>query len=422
MNRFHQLRPLVEQSIAEEFADHKHPDFWYPLARPSYGADEVMQALDSMLTFKTTMWEKTREFELEFAKLVGAESVMVNSGSSADLLLIFSAMESCGGPLKTGDEILVPAVTWPTHLWSVAMAGLTPVLVDIDPMTLNFDFSDLKRKVSHKTKGVFPVHLMGNPVNMDELSEVATNHNLLVFEDCCESLGAKWSGSHVGSTTYGGTFSFFFSHHICTMEGGMITTPDPEVAERLRLLRAHGWARNIRNQDHPLLALTKDDSLDPRYTFLEWGFNVRPTELQAGFGLEQLRKFGGFQAARDTNFALFQDCIQSYSIPVRLPEVHPKADPSWFSIPMLLDTKSPITRDSLASALQKNGIETRPIVAGNLALQPVRRRFPWLADSNLPGASTIHRKGLYIGLHPVTNRSEIERIVGVIQQVFNEAS
>jgi CDP-6-deoxy-D-xylo-4-hexulose-3-dehydrase len=396
-------------------------NYWYPLSRPSFGSEEIIEAVESMLTFRTTMWEKTRLFEELFSDYVGAESVMVNSGSSADLLLVYSMLSTSGGALNPGDEVLVPAVTWPTHLWSVAMAGLVPVLVDVDPKSLNMDINDLRTKISSRSKAIFPVHLMGNPANLTEIQAIAAGAGLIVLEDCCESLGAFWNGRHVGSQSYGGTFSFFFSHHICTMEGGMIVTSDPETAERLRLLRAHGWARNLKNRSHPLLKLTEDPALDSRYTFLEWGFNVRPTELQAGFGLHQIKKFPQFKRARNQTFAYIREDLKDLSDIIHFPEVNPQAEACWLALPIMLNSNAPTSRNEVTKKLQSLGIETRPIVAGNLTKQPVSRRFDWLREGNLPGASAIHDRGFYVGLHSRFHEDEIVRITATLRSVLSAA-
>ena len=415
------IKDAVNQYLLENSSTNSVSDYWYPLSRPSFGSEEITEAIESMITYRTTMWEKTQRFEELFSEYVGAEAVMVNSGSSADLLLVYSMLSTSGGMLNPGDEILVPAVTWPTHLWSVAMAGLVPVLVDVDPKTLNMDINDLRTKITSRSKAIFPVHLMGNPANLTEIQAIGTDAGLTILEDCCESLGAFWNGHHVGSQSYGGTFSFFFSHHICTMEGGMIVTSDPETAERLRLLRAHGWARNLKNRSHPLLKLTEDSALDSRYTFLEWGFNVRPTELQAGFGLHQIKKFPRFKEARNRAFAHVRENLVDLSSVIHLPEVNPQAEACWFALPIMLKPEALISRNEVTRKLQALGVETRPIVAGNLIKQPVSRRFDWLRQDGLPGANAIHDRGFYVGIHSQFHDKEIERITDTLRSVLSSA-
>ena len=168
--------------------------FFYPLAEPTYGENEVVNALDSMTTFSTTMWDKVKDFEKMFGEKYGGEAIMVNSGSSADLLISFAISEKSGGSLPYGSEILVPSVTWPTHLWSLVMAGFKVKLIDIDPETLNFDLNDLKRNISKDTKGVFIVHLLGNMGDMSSLVKICKENNLILLEDCCDGLGTNYDG------------------------------------------------------------------------------------------------------------------------------------------------------------------------------------------------------------------------------------
>lgn len=382
--------------------------YWYPLAMATYGTEEVLAALTSLCSFRTTMWEKTAEFESAFGKAFGGEAIMVNSGSSADLLVAFGLHELSGGPLRTGDQVLVPAVTWPTQLWSLLMAGFEVRLVDVDPVTLNMDLDDLERCIGPSTRAISLVHLMGNPVDMDRVRAICDRHGLLLIEDCCESLGAKWRDQGVGTFGLAGTFSFFFSHHLTTMEGGMILTGDPELAERYRLLRAHGWSRNLRTPPAP------HAGLDPRYTFLSWGFNVRPTELQAGFGLVQLERFAGFQEHRYRNAELFRTRLAAHHARLSVMQVADAGACSWFALPMTIAADAGFTRDELAAFLEAAGIETRPIVAGNLAAHPAASGFPALTFGSLPGAELVHERGLYLGLHPVDSEQSLSRVCDLI--------
>jgi CDP-6-deoxy-D-xylo-4-hexulose-3-dehydrase len=278
--------------------------FFYPLAEPTYGEREVFSALNSMTSYSTTMWDKVKEFEKIFGDKYGGEAIMVNSGSSADLLISFGISEKSGGSLPPGSEILVPSVTWPTHLWSLVMAGFKVKLIDIDPKTLNFDLEHIERNISKDTRGIFIVHLLGNMGDMRGLTKLCKENNLVLMEDCCEALGSKFDGEYAGTFGIASSFSFFFSHHLVTMEGGMILTKDKEFAKRCRLLRAHGWDREVFDP-----AVSADSDIDSRYKFVAWGFNLRPTELQAGFGIEQIKKIDQYQALRDQNAAVLEECI-----------------------------------------------------------------------------------------------------------------
>lgn len=380
--------------------------YWYPLSVANYGLDEILGALDSLASFRTTMWEKTAEFEREFGSYVGTrEAVMVNSGSSADLLVAFALTNPQRQALSRGDEVLVPSVTWPTQIWSLMMAGLSVTFVDTDPRTLNMDLADLERKVGPRTRAISVVHLMGNPVDMDRVLRIASTHDLIVLEDCCEALGARFRGQHVGTFGVASAFSFFFSHHITTMEGGAVCTNDPELSDLLRLLRAHGWARNTR-----YTAPAQVEGVDPRYVFWNWGFNVRPTELQAAFGLEQVRKLSGFVASRQRNATRFGAFLSRHRDIMHLMEVTHDAECSWFALPIVLEERCPFSRAELVEYLEEAGVETRPIVAGNLARQPVCSFFPELQGMDLPGADVVHDRGFYVGLHPHQDDAMIDRL------------
>lgn len=386
--------------------------YWYPLSLASYGVEEIVQALDSLCSFRTTMWEKTAEFERRFSEYQGCpDSVMVNSGSSADLLLGLLLTNPLKPVLKIGDEVLVPVLTWPTQIWSLMMAGLKVRLVDACPETLNLNLSDLESKITTATRAIFLVHLMGNPCDMDRVLAIAKAHDLLILEDCCESLGAEWNGRKVGNFGLGGSFSFFFSHHITTMEGGLVTCPDQETADQLKMLRAHGWQRNL---DVARVAPPEAD-MDPRYTFVNWGLNVRPTDVQAGFGLCQLQKLPMFNERRYFLAAKFFAFVDETPF-LQRPQVSPAARPSWFALPLMVDINAPFSRRELTDHLEEQGVETRPIVGGNLAKHPVAHLFKEFSETKYPGADIVHQRGFYVGLSPLQSDEAMERLIACFRQ------
>jgi CDP-6-deoxy-D-xylo-4-hexulose-3-dehydrase len=416
------LKGVVELYIENEKRNNvqKGGKYWYPLSLATYGVDEIVEALDSMCNFATSMDAKTRRFESEFSEYVGVpDSVMVNSGSSADLLLSFLLSNPYKPLIKDRPEVIVPVVTWPTHIWSIMMAGLKPVFVDVDPKTLNLDLKDLERKITPKTGALFLVHLMGNPCNMDVVCDLAKKHNLFILEDCCEALGSTWRGKQVGSFGLGGAYSFFFSHHMMTMEGGMITAQDKDVGEQLRILRAHGWIRNVDKKNYEHL-ITPD--IDPRYAFVNWGFNVRPMEVQAGFGIHQLTKLPAFNAKRKILANAFFKYIAQYAEFITTPYAPPEADPAWFSLPMVLTDKAPFSRKDFLTYLEALGVETRPMVAGNIAKHPVHKLFPAFSEGSYPGADIIHERGFYIGLTPFTTADMLTKLVQIFEGYLNKVT
>lgn len=355
-------------------------EFRYPLSVPMIGDEETEAAVAVLRSGFTTMGERVEEFEEAFARHVGSRyAVMVNSGSSADLLMAFAARHGQNDKIWTTPEVLIPVVTWPTHVWAFVHAGWNVRFVDVDG--LNTTPAIINEERQPWTGMVSLVHLMGVPCDTDGLD------GLSVTEDCCEALGAS-----VGNAGEMATWSFFFSHHITTMEGGMVTTDQPELASLLRSLRSHGWMRH--------------DGGDP-YTFVNPGFNVRPTEISAAIGLVQLGRLEEFNKLRAENRQAFVDALSGCP-GIEFPAVPGGATPSWFGLPFFVEER----RDDLAAHLEANGVETRPILGGNLARQPAFQGFS--EYGYFPGADRVHDHGLYVGLHPQSD-SGVERVAELVR-------
>ena len=404
------LKPYLKEMLASgsRVNEAKEKQYWYPLGLASYDVEEIIEAIDSMTSFRTSMSEKTELFEKNFSHWQGCtHSVMVNSGSSANLTLALLLTNPIKPLINKGSKVLVPAVTWPTQVWSLMMAGLEPEFVDINPCTLNIDLDDLERKITPEVKAISLVHLMGNPCEMDKILEIARKHKLIVIEDCAEALGATWEGTKVGNFGIGSSFSFFFSHHITSMEGGMICVNEEEFSDHLKIMRTHGWTRNVNQDKFPL-----DDfaEIDKRYAFVNWGLNTKPTEVQAAFGLKQLEKVDIFTQKRSQLSDYFFSFLYKYEFFEKI-IVHKKAEASWLGLPILVKESAPFAAKELINYLEESGVETRPILTGNLLRQPVSRSFfPTISPSDFKGAEYIHNNGLYIGLSPFITDDVIERL------------
>lgn len=414
-----QIKTLLDDWIRRQVRidDSRATRYWYPLSFPTYGTDEIFEALDTMCSFKTSMGEKTARFERRFANYQGsADAVMVNSGSSADLLLGLLLSNPLHRLVEEQQEVIVPVVTWPTQIWSIMMAGLKVQLVDVDPATLNIDLDDLESVISERSRVLFLVHLMGNPCHMGRIRDVAHRHKLHIIEDCCEAMGATWDGKKVGNFGLASAFSFYFSHHITTMEGGMVAVSDEIAAEQLRVLRAHGWVRNI---DPARYELQRYPDIDERYAFVNWGLNVRPTELQAGFGLHQIEQADTFAKRRKHLADKFTSFLSVRTDAISMPRVAREASPSWLALPLMVSNKAPFSRTDMTSYLEKSGVETRPIVAGNMARHPVAERFAAFQGRTFPGADAIHQRGFYIGLSPVQTDASMDRLVDLFDSFLS---
>jgi CDP-6-deoxy-D-xylo-4-hexulose-3-dehydrase len=376
-----------------------------PLHVPSYGADEVNEAIASLLTTRITMGEKVRRFETLWAEYLGVRhAVMVNSGSSANLVAT-AVLVNPAFPdhLRAGDEVIVPAVAWSTTYYPLVNVGLVPVLVDVDLETFTLDPAAVERAIGPRTRAMMPVHLLGNSCDMRALGELARRHRLHIVEDTCEAHGARFQGRPAGTFGVMGTFSFYFSHHISTIEGGVVVTNDDLVADLSRMLRAHGWTRDVRKKpDVP------NPGIDKRFLFVNLGYNFRATEVQGAFGIHQVPKLEAFIRQRRENVEDLNAALRKYSEwLLECPGRDGDGSRSvWFGYPITVRTEAPFSRDDLVRFLESRGIETRPIMAGNFQDQPAIKLFEHRIAGPLTNAALIMRQSFFIGNHHAMGESE----------------
>jgi CDP-6-deoxy-D-xylo-4-hexulose-3-dehydrase len=368
------------------------------LHEATYDDQEIWEVLQCLLNIEVTMGPRVKKFERDFARKFGhGHAVMVNSGSSANLLAVAGlANEATAGRLQPGDEVIVPALCWSTTVWPLIQHQLVPVIVDPDPSTLNIDVTEVARAIGPRTRAIMPVPIYGNPCDMDALVEMARKHNLQLIEDSCESLGATYKGRHVGSFGRVGTFSFYYSHHITTLEGGMVVTDDFELAETLRALRAHGWTREM---DRPKKYLDANPEIYPKFLFVNLGYNLRATEPQAAMGSSQLRKLDRFIRIRKANAEHWLKTLAPLGDVFDFVRVTPNASSSWFGFPMRVKDGAPFTQRELIEHLESRGIEMRPLNAGNIAAQPAIKRYPHRVVGDLKHATSIMKNGFTFGNH-----------------------
>lgn len=345
-----------------------------------------------------TMGENVASFERAFANYVGSRHcVMVNSGSSANLLMV-AALFYTKNPifkLERGDEVIVPAVSWSTTYYPLYQYGLKIKFVDIDLNTLNYDLEQLEAAVTHKTRAIMAVNLLGNPNDFDRIQSILEGRDIILLEDNCESMGATFRGKQAGTFGAMGTFSTFFSHHISTMEGGMIVTDDEELYHILLSLRAHGWTRNL--PKHNLVCSEKsDDPFEESFRFVLPGYNVRPLELEGALGLEQIKRLPQLIDERRKNGKLMQAAMADHPALLIQKEC---GNSSWFGFSLTIRPGNSLTRRELVAKLMTLGFECRPIVAGNFAKNEVVKYFDHEIHGNLVNAEHIDQHGLFIGNH-----------------------
>jgi len=383
--------------------------FKYPLATSSWGDEEIgaMQSVISSGNF--TMGEKVAEFETDFSRYIGSKyCLMVNSGSSANLLMIAALFYTKNQEirLKRGDEVIVPAISWSTTYYPLYQYGLKIKFVDVDLETLNYDLNSLKDAVNENTRVVMAVNLLGNPNDFKLIRSIIDPFNIVLIEDNCESLGAKFEGKFAGTFGLMGSFSSFFSHHISTMEGGLIVTDNLELYHILLSLRAHGWTRNLPSEN--LVTGTKDsNSFVESFRFVLPGYNVRPLELEGAIGVEQLKKLPSIIDNRRINGAKIQSALNNHPDILIQKEI---GESSWFGFSLTIRPGSKLTRDLLLNKLNDLGFETRPIVTGNFAKNEVVKYFDYEIFGDLNNANHIDQNGLFIGNHHYPMDDAIERL------------
>ena len=373
-------------------------NFKYPLATATWDQKEIDAMQEVISSGNFTMGEKVSLFERNFSNYIGSKnSVMVNSGSSANLLMIAALFYSKNPKikLKRGDEVIVPAVSWSTTYYPLYQYGLKIKFVDIDIETLNYDLVQLESAISNKTRVVLAVNLLGNPNDFNFINSIIKNKNIILLEDNCESMGAIFNDKKTGTIGLMGTFSSFYSHHISTMEGGIVVTDDEELHQILISLRSHGWTRELPEKN--LVCEDKsDDYLKESFRFVLPGYNVRPLELEGAVGIEQIKKLPMIISERRKNAKLFVDILHNHPDLIIQKEI---GKSSWFGFSIVIRPGSSLTRTQLVNKLTDLGFEFRPIVTGNFLKNDVVKYFDFEISNNLKNAEYIDKNGLFLGNH-----------------------
>lgn len=372
--------------------------FRFPLATASWGQEEIDAMHRVIASGQFTMGVNVQAFERDFAAYTGGRyCVMVNSGSSANLLMVAALFYSKNPKyrLQRGDEVIVPAVSWSTTYYPLYQYGLKIKFVDIDLHTLNYDLDQLEQAVTNKTRAIMAVNLLGNPNDFGRIEEIIGDRNIVLIEDNCESMGAVYRGKQAGTFGVMGSYSSFFSHHISTMEGGLIVTDDEELYQLMLSLRAHGWTRDL--PKHNLVCGEKsDDPFEELFRFVLPGYNFRPLELEGALGVEQVKRLSGMVAERRKNGKLIQDVLGSHPDIMVQQEI---GESSWFGFSLVIRPGSTLTRKALVDRLHELGFQCRPIVAGNFAKNEVVKYFDSEVYGTLKNADHIDQFGLFIGNH-----------------------
>jgi len=364
------------------------------------GEEEVQAVSEVIRSGWLTMGPKTFEFEKEFAKYVGAQhAVAVSTGTAA----LHLSLEAAG--VQAGDEVLLPTTTFTATAEAVTYVGARPVLVDIDGDTMNMDPEDAARRITPKTKAIIPVHLGGQPCDMDEIQALARAHHLRVVEDAAHALPSEYRGKRVGQISEFTCFSFYATKTLTTGEGGMITTDNPEAAERMRLMRLHGIERDAWRR------YRGDGSWF--YEVLEAGFKYNLTDFQSAMGLVQLAKSDSMRLAREAIAQRYTDAFSSREELV-IPTVREDRSTSWhlYILRLRLDRLKK-DRNSFIEALQRHGV-TCSVHFIPLHLQPYYQRAHGYQPGDFPRAEREYYSCLSLPIYPGMTGLEINQVISTV--------
>ena len=390
---------------------------------------EMIQMVDAVLEFWLTAGRYAQAFEHKLGRFLDVREVIpVNSGSSANLVAV-TALRSkkLERPLQPGDEVITPAVTFPTTLAPILQNQLVPVFVDCELGSYNIQLDQLEAALSPRTRALVFPHTLGNPVDMTRVMAFAQANDLYVVEDTCDALGSRFDGQMCGTFGEFGTLSCYPAHHITMGEGGAVFTNSPKLAKIARSVR--DWGRDCwcgyesppngqcgKRFEWEIPGLP--EGYDHRYYFSEIGYNLKLTDIQAAMGVAQMDKLPGFIAARQRNFRWLYAGLQPYQDWLILPTWHPKAEVSWFAFPITVRADAPFTRRQLTTWLEEHRIQTRLLFAGDIRQQPAYRDMPHRSVSELPNSQRVLHGSFFVGVYPGLDRPRIDYMLETLHAFF----
>ena len=401
-----------------------------PVSGKVFDGSDLRNLVDASLDFWLTTGRFARDFEPAFAAAMGqAHAVLVNSGSSANLLAVAALCSPELGTraLRPGDEVITCAAGFPTTVNPILQNQLVPVFLDAHIPTYNADLGHLEEAVGPRTRAIILAHTLGNPFDLDAVMAVARRHDLWVVEDCCDAVGARFDGRPVGTFGDLATVSFYPAHHITMGEGGAVLTSSPRLKKIVESLR--DWGRDCWCEPGHDDTCGKrfgwklgelPEGYDHKYTYSHVGYNLKATDMQAAVGLAQLRKLPGFIEARNRNFAHLMDRLRPLEAWLQLPEWLPKGAPSWFGFPLTVRPGAPVDRRTLVQGLEASRIGTRLLFGGNLLRQPAYKGIPHREAGPLPGADAIMERTFWVGVYPGLGTEQLDFVAERLTSLFRK--
>lgn len=401
-----------------------------PLASSGLREIDIKAATETLNSGNLTMGSRVKQFEDDIAQYLGAKHfVMMNSGSSANLAMIEALLRPAKGKPKliAGDTILVPAIAWPTTVWPIIQLGLNPIFVDVDPLTLALDLESAQEAINQhrvKIRGIFPIHPLGHAMSPNGLEKFIKKNDLVLINDVCESLGSWREGKHAGTSGIAGSFSFYFSHHITTMEGGGVATNDSDFADDLRSIRSHGWSRDRSDVADWRTGVSNNDA---KFLFVSTGYNVRPMEIQAAIGISQIRDIDTFIEKRRAIANAVYEAIKGSNIKlIGAENLGPDKDQrghSWMLLPLrVVGTDAAQKKKMIVKALEELEIETRPVLTGNFLAQPAMKTIGHNSQEpeDFPVATMITERAFMVGAHHDLTSEQIDFLCDALKRTASE--
>jgi CDP-6-deoxy-D-xylo-4-hexulose-3-dehydrase len=439
----------IEQTL-KELAEHiaatqKKKKSWQPgedwvtYSGDVFGAEEYLAALESIVDGWLVFGKNGSKFEKEFPELLGKKrGILTNSGSSANLLMVAALKSKSYYDLPEGSKFITPVSCFPTTVNPLIQNGYIPIFVDVTLPDLNLDLDQVERVLAEdpEIKGIAFAHVLGNPPNMDRLMKLVEKHDLIFLEDACDALGSTYKGRKLGSYGHMSSCSFYPAHHMTLGEGGFVATNNPRLHKILSSLRDWGRACYCNtmkagcvvgetacgNRFRPWLKKTPEIIYDHRYVYSEIGYNLKPIEMQASIGLQQIKRLPYLEAKRRENFSKLTAVFSKYEKYFHLPKATDGSDPSWFAYLLTVKDDAPFTRSDIVSYLESAKIQTRTYFSGNLLLHPAYTHLAIDKDpvKDFPIASLVAKSSFFMGVYAGIDEDKISYIKKVVDQFFEE--